>query len=165
MSNHSPVLHSPFSRTFCEMPNSTHPSTWAHLSPRSHPGRGEVFAQKKMGIEALQTQAVSLFVCLAASVIEFSSTADECNTNSSCSDRKWAWGLACGVVSAFLCVLGLILTRKFLNRPAFVDMVVSFSLVLMWVFGAAFNTSTNGIFEIPRNGYFSTWYETLSSCW
>lgn len=112
-----------------------------------------------------RTVAVALFVCLAASVVEFSTTADICNILDTCSEKKYAWALACGVISTFLCIVGLVLTRVMPGRPAAVDLVFAVLLTGLWVFGASFNTSAKGIFGGTGNGYFSTWTALLAAAY
>lgn len=117
------------------------------------------------------SSAAALFVCLAASVVEFATTADKCTSEdvygqeSSCTDHKIAWALACGVVSTFFCIIGLVLIKAAPNRPAFTDLFLSLILVGIWIFGAAFNTSTNGTYNLTGNGYFSTWIALLGAAY
>lgn len=112
------------------------------------------------------SHVVTLIILLAASVVEFATTADLCtneNSGRKCTENKVAWALACGVFSTALCVLALALTRVYLSRPAIVDVVLAIVIVGIWVFGAAFNTSTTGVFADTGNGYFSTWIALLAA--
>lgn len=111
-----------------------------------------------------QNQIVSVFICLAASVVEFSTTADGYSANvDTYGENRVNWALACGIVSMFLCAIALALTRFLLNRPAFIDVLLSLGLLGIWIFGASFNTSANGCFVNPGNGYFATWIALVSA--
>lgn len=110
-----------------------------------------------------QNLGLAVFVCCAASVIEFATTADECNSDDNCDHKRIAWALACGVISAVLCFLRILLIKFKPELPAIVDTVLSIFLTVWWVFGTAFNTSSKGPFNSSGNGYFSTWAAFFAS--
>ncbi|EGD73513.1 hypothetical protein PTSG_05217 [Salpingoeca rosetta] len=105
----------------------------------------------------------SLLICLIASVIEFATAADFCDTSDSCDDPYVAWAIAVGVISAFFCFVRLaFIFQHFHLRDTF-DVVLSLVLVVLWAFGAAFNTSTEGPFPFTGNGYIFTWIAFLAA--
>ncbi|EGD73655.1 hypothetical protein PTSG_05366 [Salpingoeca rosetta] len=98
----------------------------------------------------------SLFVCFAASIIEFATAADFCDTTNSCDDAENGWAIAVGVISSFICFirLGLIFNQMHIDKK--LDVGVALLLVILWAFGAAFTTRADGPFPISGNGFFST---------
>lgn len=67
--------------------------------------------------------------------------------------------IACGVISAIICIVRIILFKVMPVVPSALDIVLSLFLTTLWVFGTAFNTeSPDGVFKSTNNGYFSTWY-------
>eukprot|EP00051_Salpingoeca_urceolata_P026821 m.478871 g.478871 ORF g.478871 m.478871 type:complete len:351 (-) comp21255_c0_seq1:381-1433(-) len=109
-----------------------------------------------------------VFVCMAGSVIVFSTASDMCHSShfEKCSDKDYSWAIACGVISALLCLLRLVLGMPQFRRPLpsvsvgfelTTDMMFSVFLVIWWSLGAAVNTRNRGIFPNTNNGYFATW--------
>eukprot|EP01147_Barroeca_monosierra_P010405 gene10405-2536_t len=100
---------------------------------------------------------ITVFVCLAASVIVFASAADECDTGNICDNSRYAWAIACGVVSVVICMIRLLFIYLKAHIDPKLDAVIGAALLILWGFGAAFNTSVRGPFVQTRNGYFGTW--------
>ncbi|EGD82619.1 hypothetical protein PTSG_03274 [Salpingoeca rosetta] len=122
-----------------------------HLSTTTMPDENETEAK------TWHTIGSSLFVLLAASIIEFASAADDCNEAKVCDDEYYAWAIACGVISATICFvrLGFLYQKCPVNSK--LDVILAIVLLVMWAFAAAFNTSTSGPFSATKNAYFATW--------
>eukprot|EP01134_Creolimax_fragrantissima_P000903 CFRG0903T1 len=119
-------------------------------------------------IGAFQFKMISSFinglaVCLSASVIEFSIAAKLCDDEEFCENRR-AWAVAVGVLSCVVCLLGMLLHKlRRVDMEQQYGMVVGGALTILWAFGAGFNTSSEGPFVAPGNGYFATWIAFFSS--
>ncbi|EDQ91544.1 uncharacterized protein MONBRDRAFT_31530 [Monosiga brevicollis MX1] len=101
---------------------------------------------------------VALIVCFIASVIEFSAALDACDHRKTCGHARYEWAVGCGILSATICLLRLALIKFLptgLDQRA--DAAFATCLILLWVGGAAFNTSQKGPFGDTENGYFATW--------
>jgi len=117
------------------------------------------------GFPHFALQTVTAIVLLAASIVEFSTAADLCNSNNglSCSDDKVAWAIAAGVITTVFALL--ILTFSYFRLGVdqdrsvylYIDFVLACILVIIWAIAAPVNTKSDGIFVNPGNGYFSTW--------
>jgi len=105
-------------------------------------------------------------LCLLASIVEFAVASRTCSNAGSCTGR-WGWAVAVGVISTILCLIQLIM-HYFVNEMAekFAILTGAF-LVVLWAFGAGFNTSADGPFPSPvlgdPNGYFFTWLALFSA--
>lgn len=110
---------------------------------------------------------LTVVVLLAASVIELGTTAEYCDKNAGahpCTSGRNAWALAVGIISAILCLFKLLFVVVKMEVKN-VDKVLSLILVLLWIFGTAFNTSTKGPYSVSGNGFFSTWIALLASAY
>lgn len=110
-------------------------------------------------------KAGTIAVLGTAAIIEFSVAADYCRVAKNCNEKRPAWALAVGTVTAFICIIRLLLFKFVPALPGAVDLILGILLTGAWIFGAAFNTETSGIFTNINNGYFSTWICLFASAY
>eukprot|EP00730_Choanoeca_flexa_P015496 TRINITY_DN7125_c0_g1_i2.p1 TRINITY_DN7125_c0_g1~~TRINITY_DN7125_c0_g1_i2.p1 ORF type:complete len:275 (+),score=41.45 TRINITY_DN7125_c0_g1_i2:3-827(+) len=108
--------------------------------------------------------AISMMLCFTASVIEMASAADVCHHHDICGHARYEWAIGLGVISALLSLTRLIVLKAVPTGMDFrADAALASLLLLLWTFGAAYNTSQEGPFNDTENGYFSTWIAFMSS--
>eukprot|EP00043_Microstomoeca_roanoka_P008376 m.80608 g.80608 ORF g.80608 m.80608 type:complete len:275 (+) comp14215_c2_seq2:505-1329(+) len=110
-----------------------------------------------------RTIGSSVFVCLAASIISFASASDECGVKDSCDHGYYVWAITCGVISTLVCLFRLIFIYQTARVDPKLEMTIAMSLVILWAFGTAFNTSASGPFSATKNGYFATWIAFMAA--
>jgi hypothetical protein len=119
-------------------------------------------------------RGIALFICMAASVIEFASLADMCHEERSytdngklikCGNSRIAFGLAAGAASAVFCFCRLLLIKFKPDVPAMVDVVLSLFLSVWWSVATAINTSAKGALYVASNGYFGTWLALFAAAY
>lgn len=57
-------------------------------------------------------------------------------------------------MTALVALVRLVMFKLVPALPGAVDLVLGIALTVGWVFGAGFNTASNGIFVVTDNGYF-----------
>eukprot|EP00040_Diaphanoeca_grandis_P023871 m.130417 g.130417 ORF g.130417 m.130417 type:complete len:318 (-) comp29476_c0_seq1:107-1060(-) len=148
----------PFTRT-----NNGYYSTWICLLATIYFAYLSITStvRKSLDIE-ISRQSQSLLIVFFASFVEMAVAADVCNT-STCNSYE-AGATAIGLIS--VCIVGTHLALVKLDHPfrLLFGKIIAPLLVVLWSFGAAFNTSNAGPFtsscnpDVPAaNGYFATW--------
>eukprot|EP00911_Craspedida_sp_UC1_P000736 UC1_evm1s563 len=113
-----------------------------------------------------RTLVIILVMLAATSVIEFAAAADFCSNGlggGDCSSSRNAWAIAVGVLSFLVVAARLYIWKRHPDADKRVDTWVAGALVVLWVFGAAFNTSSTGPMSGVTNGYFATWIAFFGS--
>eukprot|EP00041_Stephanoeca_diplocostata_P010707 m.170387 g.170387 ORF g.170387 m.170387 type:complete len:337 (+) comp18267_c0_seq1:250-1260(+) len=112
--------------------------------------------------EIRENKILAVFVGFAGAFIEMFSTVDYCRHAQTCGHSRVRWAIAVGLIGAAICLGRLI---KFVLSPTvdWFDLHISFGLLVVWSFGAAFNTSSGGPFTKTNNGYYATWLALLAA--
>jgi len=138
-------------------------STWAALL-MSVLYFGHAYVQK-CGNAHTEVHHHAITFIFAASIVELCVAIDVCS-GGECTDRE-AFAVAVGAISVLGCILQLAIahwgSHNFAQTHGTIWGVI---FLVLWAFGAAFNTSVEGPFTLTcnsANGYFATWVAFAAS--